>query len=164
MLKKQRKFGLGFTGGGFWETIGMPLVIVAILAAVAVPAYLDYMKRSRVGEALALAAPARAAVEKAFAAKGPEDMSQRAKTGWTAPAPTQHLQSVAIAKNGAITLRFTESVAPQGESEIHIVPVSGGKALDLSSAASAGKKFEWQCGGAAGKTTLPEKYRPNDCR
>lgn len=164
MLKEQRGFGLGFTGGGIFETIGVPLIILAILAAIAVPAYLDYVKRLRVSQGLVLAAPARAAVEKAFAAKGPADMSQRANSGWTPPASIPHIQTVAIAKNGAITLRFAESVAPRGESEIQIVPVSGGRALDLSSTASAGKKFEWQCGGAAGKTTLPEKYRPKDCR
>ena len=91
-------------------------------------------------------------------------MSQSAVTGWTAPAPTEHLQLAAIGKHGTITLRFAESVAPKGQNEVQIVPVSGGKAVDLSLAANAGRKFEWQCGGPAGKTTLPAEYRPKNCR
>ena len=163
MRSSQRGFGLGL-GGGLFDTIVVPLIVIGVLVWIAIPAYRDYRTLARVNEGIGLAAPAKAAVEKAFAAKGPADMSQRATTGWTVPAPAEHLQSVAIAGDGKITLRFNESVAPQGENEIQIVPVSGGKALDLSSAASAGRKFEWQCGGPAGRTTVLEKYRPKDCR
>ena len=163
MRRAQRGFGLGF-GGSFFDTIVLPLIMIGVLAAIAVPAYRDYRTRVRVTDGLVLAASARAAVEKAFAAKGPADMSQRTITGWAAPAPGQHLQSAAIARDGTITLRFAEGVAPQGEHEIQIVPVAGGQPLDLSSAASAGRKFEWQCGGPAGRTTVLEKYRPKDCR
>ena len=91
-------------------------------------------------------------------------MSLRATTGWTPPGSARRLQSVAIRSDGVVTLQFTVSVAPLGENEIQIVAVSGGKALELSSAASAGRKFEWQCGGAAGKATVPERYRQMDCR
>jgi hypothetical protein len=69
-----------------------------------------------------------------------------------------------IARDGRITLRFTDAVAPEAENQIQIVPVSGGKALDLSESANKGLKFDWECGGPAGKTTLPEKFRPQDCR
>jgi hypothetical protein len=39
-----------------------------------------------------------------------------------------------------------------------------GKPLDLSQPTNAGLKFEWQCGGPAGKSTLAEKIRPKECR
>jgi hypothetical protein len=107
---------------------------------------------------------AKAAVERAFANRGPTDMSRRATTGWIRPESRQNVQSMAIEKDGTITLRFTDAVAPQAENQVQIVPVSGGKALDLSQPTNKGLKFEWQCGGPAGKTTLPEKLRPKDCR
>jgi Tfp pilus assembly protein PilE len=164
MRKSQLGFGLGF-GGGFFEWIVVPAVIIGILVLVAIPSYNNYRVLSRVNEELAIVVPpAKAAVEKAFATRGPADMSRRSNTGWIRPAPRQNLQSMDIARDGTITLRFTDSVAQQVENQIQIVPVSGGKALDLSQAANAGLKFEWQCGGSAGKTTLPEKYRPKDCR
>ena len=162
--KTQLGFGLGL-GGGFFDLIVVPAVIIAILVLVAIPAYNDYKAQSFVREELAIVAPgAKAAVEKAFAARGPTDMSRRSSTGWIRPASRPNLQSMDIARNGTITLRFTEAVAPQAENQIEIVPVSGGKTLDLSEPANKGLRFEWQCGGPAGKTTLPEKYRPKDCR
>jgi type II secretory pathway pseudopilin PulG len=160
--KSQLGFGLGL-GGSFSDTL-VTLAILGILGYIAVTNYGDYRARVRVLEALGSAAMARTAVEQAFAAKGPADMSQTAVTNWTAPVATEHLQSVTIGKDGTITLRFAQSVAPQGQNEIRIVPVSGGQPVDLSLAANAGRKFEWQCGGPAGQTTLAEKFRPKDCR
>jgi Tfp pilus assembly protein PilE len=160
--KRQRGFGLGLRSGVgdmLWT-----LAIIGVLVAIAIPAYSDYAARSRVNDGLAAAGSARAAVEKTFAAKGPTDMSRRANTGWMPPAFKEHLQSLAIARDGTITVRFTDAVAPQAENQVQIVPVSGGAPVDLSQAASAGRKFEWQCGGPAGKTTLPEKFRPTTCR
>jgi Tfp pilus assembly protein PilE len=160
--KQQLGFGLGF-GGGFFEWIVVPAVIIGILVLVAIPSYNNYRALSRVNEELAIVAPgAKAAIEKAFATRGPADMSRRSSTGWIRPAVRQNLQSMDIAKDGTITLRFTDAVAPQAENQLDIVPVFEGKALDLSQAANARLKFEWRCG--AGKTTLPEKYRPKDCR
>ena len=160
--KAQLGFGLGLHGS-IGDTVVM-IVIFAVLVYIAVPAYNDYKALSLAVKAIESVVPAKAAIEKSFAAKGPADMSQSAVTGWTAPAPTEQLQSVVIGRDGVITLRFTENVAPQGQSEIQIVPVIAGKAMDLSLAANAGRKFEWQCGGPAGKTTLQEKHRPKNCR
>jgi Tfp pilus assembly protein PilE len=162
--KWQLGFGLGL-GGGFFDMVVVPAIIIAILVFVAIPAYTDFKARASVNEELAAVVPgAKAAVERAFANRGPTDMSRRATTGWIRPESRQNVQSMAIEKDGTITLRFTDAVAPQAENQVQIVPVSGGKALDLSQPTNKGLKFEWQCGGPAGKTTLPEKLRPQDCR
>jgi type IV pilus assembly protein PilA len=142
----------------------MPIAIVGILAVVSLPAYLDYQGRLRVESALALADPARAAIEKGFAELGPADMTQLAGAGWKPPTPMDYVQSVAVAGNGVITIRFTQRFAEADKNQIQIVPVAGGKAIDLSDAANKGTKFEWECGGTAGKTTLPARFRPAKCR
>ena len=160
--KAQLGFGLGL-GGGFFDMVVVPAIMIAILVLIAIPAFNDYKARSRVSAGLAAAATARDAVEKTFA-RAPADMSQRRNTRWIPPASREGVQSLAIARDGTITLRFTDEVAPQAENQLQIVPVSGGKPLDLSQPANAGLKFEWQCGGGAGKSTLPEKFRPKDCR
>ncbi len=162
--KAQLGFGLGF-GGGFFDMIVVPAVIIGILVLVAIPAYDNYRALARVSDELATVAPgAKAAVERTFASRGPADMSRRSTTGWIRPVSRENLQSMDIGKDGTITLRFTDAVAPQAENQIQIVPVSGGKPLDLSQPANKGLMFEWQCGGPAGRTTLPEKYRPKECR
>jgi Tfp pilus assembly protein PilE len=164
LRKAQLGFGLGF-GGGFFDMVVVPAIVIAILLLVAIPAYTDFKAKASVNDELATVVPsAKAAVERTFATRGPTDMSRRATTGWIRPASRQNVQSMDIEKDGTITLRFTDAIAPQAENQVQIVPVSGGKALDLSQPANKGLKFEWQCGGAAGKTTLPEKLRPRDCR
>ena len=136
MRKRQLGFGLGF-GGSFSDRVVVPAVIFAILAVVAIPSFVNYRVLSRVSNELAeVGAPAKAAIEKAFITRGPADMSRRSNTGWMRPGFRQYLQSADIAKDGTITLRFTGEVAPQAENQIQIVPVSGGKPLDLSQAAN----------------------------
>jgi len=159
--KAQLGFGLGLHSSG---DTGVTLAIIVVLVCIAYPAFQDYKALAQTAKAIESVAPAKAAIEKSFVAKGPADLSQSAVTGWTAPAPTEQLQSVVIGRDGVITLRFTESVAPLGQNEIQIVPVIAGKAVDLSVTTNAGRKFEWQCGGPAGKTTLPENRRPKNCR
>jgi Tfp pilus assembly major pilin PilA len=158
---RQRGFGLGLHGS--FADMLVPLGIVAIITVIAVPQFLEYRARSRIAAALKSADPARAAVAKAFA-KGPADMSQSAVTGWNAPPPAEYLESLSVRRDGAIVLRFTDGVAPPGENELQIVPVSAGRALDLSQPSSSGQAFEWQCGGAAGRSTVPPKLRPEGCR
>lgn len=158
---KQLGFGLGLHSG--LSDLLTVLAIIVILAVVAIPQFLDIRTQQRVGEAIASLEPVRAAVRKVFATKGPGDMAQSLPAGW-APAEVEHVHSVAIGHNGTITVLFDESIAPQGENVIQIVPVSREKPLDLSHASSAGRAFDWQCGGPAGRTTLPTKYRPEGCR
>jgi type IV pilus assembly protein PilA len=158
---RQQGFGLGLHGS--LADILVPLVIIVVIAIIAVPKFFEYSARSHVAGALKSAEPARAAIAKAFS-KGPVDMSQSASTGWNPPPPTKQLQSLSVRRDGAIVLRFADGVAPPGENELQIVPVSAGKALDLSQPSSAGRAFEWQCGGAAGASTLPANLRPDDCR
>ena len=156
--KAQLGFGLGL-GGGLSDTV-VTLGIISILAGFGYYAFQDYKVLVRVTEAINSTANARTAIEKTFA-KNAVDMSQLVNS---LPSANEPLQSVSIARDGTITLQFTDKVAPPGENVVQIVPVFGGKAVDLSLAANAGRKFEWQCGGPAGKTTLPEKYRPKSCR
>ena len=159
--RAQRGFGLGL--GNDLSDYVILLAIVVILAVIAVPQFLNLRKQQRVAEAVASLSAAKAAMEGAFAAGGPADMSQKVGKGW-APSGAEHVLSAAIGSDGTITLLFADSIAPQGENVLQIVPVSAGTALDLSRVSSRGRTFEWQCGGPAGKTTLPEEFRPEDCR
>jgi Tfp pilus assembly major pilin PilA len=163
-MNRKAQLGIGLGIGNTVDGVLVPVIIIVVLAFIAYPAFKDYKALAQAVKAIESVAPAKAVIEKSFAAKGPADMSQGAVIGWTAPAPTEQLRSVVIGRDGVITLRFTEDVAPQGQNEIQIVPVIAGKAVDLSLAANAGRKFEWQCGGPAGKTTMQEKHRPKNCR
>jgi type IV pilus assembly protein PilA len=163
-MRRSMPLGLKTPNGFVTSELYVVIAVIGVLTAIAVPAYLDYAARSRIAEGIAVANAARDAVAKAHAAHGSVDMSQRATTGWTPPPPGDLVQTVAIERNGVVTIRYTEKAADADANQIQIVPVFEGKALDLSDPANRGVKFEWQCGGAAGNTTVRAKYLPGWCR
>jgi|JI6StandDraft_1071083.scaffolds.fasta_scaffold216065_2 type IV pilus assembly protein PilA len=132
------------------------VAIIGILAAVALPAYQDYTTRAKVTEGLAMASGAKVAVAE-NAANG-----AAFNGGWTAPAATANVASIAIdATTGTITITYTAAL---GSKTLLIAPKSGGVALAGTASAStipAGGSIEWDCktGG-----TMDAKYRPAACR
>jgi len=127
------------------------VAIIGILAAIALPAYQDYTVRARVTEGLSLASAAKTTVaENASAASA--DLA----AGWTPPAATDNVTSVAVdSGNGTITVTYT---AAAGNGTITLVPTAGGAAL-VAGTPPAGA-IEWDCTGG----TLDDKYRPSNCR
>ena len=129
------------------------VAIIGILAAIAVPAYQDYLIRARVSDGLSLANAAKVSVAE-NAAQG-EDFD----SGWTAPAATDNVQSVAIDGTGAGTVTVTYDAVVGGGGTITLVPTSGGTAL-AAGTIPAGGSIEWDCTGGS----LAAKYRPAACR
>ena len=97
------------------------VAIIGILAAIAIPAYQDYIVRSRVTEGLSLASAAETTV-----AENASSGTTLLSTGWTAPAATTNVAGVTVndatgaiqvtmqsnAKGVIITLTPTYGVAP----------------------------------------------------
>ena len=128
------------------------VAIIGILAAVALPAYQDYMVRTRVAEGLAMAGAAKLAVSE-NSASGSTDLS----SGLVAPTATNNVTSlVTDPTTGQITVTYT---AAAGAGTLIMVPSSGGVAL-VNGTVPTGGSINWNC---TGGTTLT-KYRPSACR
>src|SRR5581483_12487176 len=94
------------------------VAIIGILAAIAIPAYQDYMVRSKVTEGLSLAQGAKAAVEENA------NFGQAFALGWTAPVATSYVSGLAIdATTGEITITMT---ATAGNGTLILAPRDGG--------------------------------------
>jgi type IV pilus assembly protein PilA len=134
------------------------VAIVGILAAVAIPAYQDYMIRARVTEGLSLAAGAKTTVAE-NAAAGAADLS----LGWTNPLATPSVTSVLVAAGtGVITITYTAAAGgAAGTDTIVLQPTSNGAALVAGTPAP--QEIVWACTTAAG-STLPLRFRPANCR
>ena len=122
------------------------VAIIAILAAIALPAYQDYVVRGRVSEAMVAASAAKVTVTENAA------NAQPFAAGYTAPTATGNLTSAAINTDGTILLTTT---AAAGGGTIIFVPAP---ALTLNTPPST--NIAWGC---TTGTLLP-KYRPSICR
>lgn len=147
------------------------IAIIGILAAIAIPAYQDYIVRARVSDGLSLASSAKAAIAE-NAANG-----LNFANGWTAPSATPNVTSVAItAATGAITITYTARGGGVAGATLILTPNSPlGTALAGTATTSTiptGGSIGWACksasstatAGIGANGTLLSKYAPANCR
>lgn len=121
------------------------VAIIAILAAIALPAYQDYTVRARVTEALVLAGTAKIAVvdninnENALTANACNGVS-------TLPAATSNVSTFDCVGDGVLTVSTT--------------PAAGSLTLTLTPAFVVDEPIRWQCQVTVGDN----KYVPPECR
>jgi type IV pilus assembly protein PilA len=129
------------------------VAIIGILAAIALPAYQDYVVRSKVTEAATAAAACKTSVAEYTASKNnlPADLT----ASGCSCIPTQYVDSLTVA-NGVIKV----TVGPIGGN-----PDQHGSLYVLapSTTAVGNAITAWDCTGTAG-TTVTAKYLPAICR
>ena len=128
------------------------VAIIGILAAIAIPAYQDYLIRAKVTEGLSLADSAKVTVAE-NASSGAADLSQ----GWGAPPATPIVTSVGVAAlTGVITITYT---AQAKSIVISLTPNSAGAAIAAGTVPP--NAITWVC---AVNAAASDKYVPANCR
>ena len=160
----RRARGQGFT----LIELMLVVAIIGILAAVAFPAYQDYVHRARVGEAFALANVAQRAVAEYYDRWGylPAD---NAAAGLPAPqtARGSHVASVAI-NRGVVEVRFLPAAKELSEGVLYLRPAVHREAPTVSllwtckPGAAAAEGYE--LAGKAEPDAMRAKYLPGACR
>ena len=132
------------------------VAIIAILAAIAISQYQDYLIRAQISEGASLIDGAKTAVAE-FSNNYGRFGAANASYGLAAPASItgKYVDSLTVT-NGVISARFS-ATAPQ-EANLGI----DGQTLSYSPVVHAGS-IEWKCKSAQG-TTVSDKYLPNVCR
>lgn len=123
------------------------VAIVALLAAIALPAYQDYVARAQVSEGMSLATSAKQAIATYYGEKGsfPPDNSS---AGMADPASItgKYVRSVTVDNTGLISVVFS------GSANARI----SGQTLTMQVTDRSGS-LSWQCSGLSGK------YLPSSC-
>lgn len=129
------------------------VAIIAILAAIAIPAYQDYLIRAQIGEGFSLAEGAKAAVWDYVSNYGTYP-TNNATAGLAAPMSIsgKYVSSVNVA-GGTIKVFFDGP-----DANVAIQPAA--TYLVLSPITAAGGSINWTCT----TSTVPGKYLPTTCR
>ncbi len=142
------------------------VAIIGILAAIAIPAYQDYIVRSQVTEGIAMASSVKASVAEFYADRGTWP-ANNAALGITNAPSGKYVTGITIT-NGEILITFGN------DANTNI----GTDTLRLRPGASTNGDVIWQCGSrgltvsadftgvndTANGGSLEGKYRPSSCR
>jgi type IV pilus assembly protein PilA len=135
------------------------VAIIAILAAIALPAYQDYTIRSQVSEGSVLSDGAKTAIAEYYTNKGvfPTDNTS---AGLAIPASISGKYVVTVDAGtvpGVIQATYSSAAPQVANAKIN------GAILAFSAVAPSGSgSISWHCGTAA--TTVTAKYLPTSCR
>ncbi len=150
------------------------VAIIGILAAIAIPAYQDYIIRSKITEGLGLAEMAKQAVETTYGTDGGVLPTSGGNSSYMLPTSAsiagKYVDGVAVApKTGIITISYNGTAIGGG--------VVGNNLLMLTPGTIPGGNMVWACGktkalvnnvavadGTSTGTTVPPKYLPATCR
>jgi len=130
------------------------VAIIGILAAIAIPAYQDYIIRSQVSEGPALSGGVQTTVSEFWSDKG--TLTGANSDAYGIPTPTNvkgnYVTQVAVA-DGLITVTYGNKANAK----------ITGKELVISPITNIGS-IQWTCKSLAGGTNIPAAYLPSSCR
>lgn len=145
------------------------VAIIGILAAIAIPAYQEYVVRAQVMEGVTLAGGVKTSVAEFYASSGSFPADLKAIGMDPANPPTgQYTKSVTV-KDGVIIMTY-------GVNASDAITKLGSPTLAIAPAVTTGGQLVWVCGNAAApgtatlagdpaaSTTIQPKYLPGTCR
>jgi len=134
------------------------VAIIAILAAIAIPAYQDYLVRSQVSEGMSLADGSKTAVAEFAANRGyfPGNNTS-AGVALASSITGNYVSSVTVGGGGAAGVAGTITVAYGGPKASAAIPVAA--TIVLTATTDAGS-VKFSCFGGS----VIAKYRPSACR
>jgi type IV pilus assembly protein PilA len=130
------------------------VAIIGILAAVAIPAYQDYIARSQVSEAISLTAGGKTPLSEYFADRGVWPAAASDVMGTTSG---KYVSAVTIMGGNTVTTPVTLEARMKGVG-VNAAVASGTLWLVSTDGNS------WDCTNSGSSNNIAPKYRPGSCR
>ena len=131
------------------------LAIIGILAAIALPAYQDYVVRTKVSEVMLAASGQKNSVAEFFQTRG--QMPETASIG-TVTDSSNYVNTIAYSKTDSLVGVIT-ALAATG-ANVSLPTTVQNQSIQLTGTGATGTGVvTWVCGG-----TIPPKYRPGSCK
>ncbi|MBI5006922.1 MAG: pilin [Nitrosomonadales bacterium] len=130
------------------------VAIIGILAAVALPAYQDYMVRAKVSEVVLAASSGRTAVAETFSQKGTMALAQASMGVQTQV--SRYVASVAYASTSSSVGEITVTAS----TDTGLAAATSTTMILRGTGDAAKGTVSWQCGAG----TMPKKYLPSSCK
>ena len=128
------------------------IAIIGILAAIAIPAYQDYIVRSKISEGLNMAGAAKLAVAETFDSTGSmPTVNASAGLPSAASITGTYVSSIGLSTDGVISINYNTSIGGN--------PTADSGILTLTPTSGVGS-MSWVC--ASGN--IANKYLPANCR
>ncbi len=121
------------------------IAIMGVLATLAIPAYQNYLVRSRVSEALTFAETAKTSVSETMITNGGIPPNSNESAGYQFAGATENIQNISVGAAGIITVTTTKEA---GNGNFLLVPTY------------EEGQVTWRCQ----RLSLPARYLPENCR
>ena len=146
------------------------VAIIGILAAVALPAYSDYVTRAKVSEVILAASACRTTISEAYQSGTPATGPGAGNWGCeNAVQQSQYVAAVATDANGVVTVTSATGLGSGGAADgmtIILTPLDGvAPGVPATVANVPEQLFGWACNKAPGAVgTMPVKFLPGSCK
>ncbi|HSF21482.1 MAG TPA: pilin [Burkholderiales bacterium] len=135
------------------------VAIIGILAATALPAYQDYLVRSKMSEVILALAGCRTSIAEIYQSGGtPPGAGNWGCEGVT----TRYVASLTTDDDGRVSIAVRNINANVDTKVLTMIPMASPTVFADTATDMGAGLFGWLCGGAG--TTVDKKYLPSSCR
>jgi len=140
------------------------VAIIGILAAIAIPAYSDYINRAKVTEGLQLAAAAKTSVSEYMLTQNDEVPANNASAGVASSVSANYVESVSIV-NGVVFVIYKANLpAGLANSAIALSPTASDGAIQWTCRTPKDAELTSISGANAQIKAVEAKFLPSNCR